>query len=333
MPKPSGATRCHELRLLAAAFVHKQDPKTLEAMGCGASPAPTANVAILPFDDVRRRLEAHPILKILAGQVDAKKVHRCMTEMLAMAPNRADEGGGDDDDLPRKKVAKTMAKTTSKAVAGTLVKKGTGGVTTSPCCSAASIVDADRSSHVCSQCGRVLAAFFCDEKPHRYFAEDRYEGKVDPNHWVRFDHHDHHHNHNADMDNDHDVYPEIEDLQPHAFLGRATSVQVDAVRQLVVRFASKKSGALHRVAIVAAAWIVTENPRVLTDRRAGMTAEDLPPAPFACRSCSEAFHVRRDLRFHESTCRPSPPPAAGRPTPRAEPRVQTSRAGSHRRGP
>lgn len=252
------ATRLDALRNLASGFAKTQPAEVRTGMGMDGAPTAKRAVATLPLDEVRGRLEAHPVVR--ARRVDVGKVHACLVELLVV------------DSVP-KRSKHTPAPRRPPPTA---------------CCGAEPCVDADRSAHVCSACGLVLAAFLSDETPHRYFAEDRYNGKADPNHWVR-------------TEEDEPAWAEVEWLQPHAFVGRATTTQADEVRRRLEAYSATRSVA-NRIVAAAAAWILVENPAVLTDRRVGMTEADLPIPPFACRECSAAFHQRRDLRFHSSRC-------------------------------
>lgn len=156
-------------------------------------------------------------------------------------------------------------------------------------------VNADRSAWVCSACGADGAAFFSDEMPYRYFAEDQMNGKKDPTQWSVID--------------STDRWPEVGQVQPYAFAGRACNSHATKARSLLCALREDHAGeddskpyrVAHRIAAAVAAWIITEHPGILDDRRV-MTEDDLPRAPFTCSSCPSAFFVRKDLRLHAKTC-------------------------------
>ena len=100
-----------------------------------------------------------------------------------------------------------------------------------------------------------------------------------------------------------DAWPEVEQLQPLAFMGRATVVHAADVRRRLAAHRRYRGPLANRLASTAAAWIVAENPHVTDDLRAGMVStDDLPTAAFSCRRCDGAFYTRRDLRFHLRRC-------------------------------
>lgn len=322
------AAMAQAMRFAQAQSTAEQAAHGLAVVGRSERP-----VAVLPLEVAEPRLRAHPILLYLRNRTDVRRVHHCMVEMLAMP---ADARGERDPlpQMPRPQAAHRSA-----------------------CCGAASEVNPERSAWVCTSCGAVQSGFLCNETPHRYFAEDRYDGKVDPNHW------------SCAESEDAEWWPEVDQLLPQAFAGRATSSQSDEVRRWldayclwadgrrwrlvpvgmcvernrrelvhdalaralltrteftqtewdafriaglrcdhVVRAGggvyepAERKQLSNRWAAVAAAWIIVENPEVLTDRRVGMTEADLPAPRFACTGCPQAFHVRRELRLHAGRC-------------------------------
>ena len=347
--RPDAApTRRSALHRIAASFAAQQPHRRRAAMGMaasGARPPPDAGVVRLPLDDVRSKLEAHPIVKELSRLgVEAGKVHAHMVQLLAL-PSSAEAGKRAPSAPPA-----------PSAPAGEAGRQGM----RSGCCGAEMEVTSDRSAHACSGCG-LLQSVNIDYRSHyRHFADDRAEGKADPAHWSRVP---------EQQEAEEAEWDEVAQLQPLAFAGRATDVQARSVhasiralrwygggrgvrwqpatdaeaasgRELVhpalssalrdrSDFSPEEWSSLgvpplcpdhvvrvgpcawlrpvprpfpQRLAASAAAWIVAENPSVLTDRRVGMTASDLPRAPFACPHCPEAFYSRRDLRVHAPRC-------------------------------
>lgn len=162
----------------------------------------------------------------------------------------------------------------------------------SACCMKEIVQCADKSGWACSGCGQMRSVFLSDDTPYRYFAEDRYAGKADPNHWS-FD---------PQACVGHGAWSEVDQLLPYARHGRAHPSDAEHACQLLGAYTLKNTPS-NRWAAAAAALIIIENPLVEKDRRVGTAAADLPVAPFACCRCGATFHVRKDLRFHTRSCR------------------------------
>ena len=242
-----------------------QSPTPAQRGGAGCLPSTAAHeVALLPFDDVRERLERHPIL--LTHHINAKRVHACMVEMYDVG-----------DTVARRARPPPIVDRTKR----------------SRCCRAESVVSEDQSGHVCTACGLMQGAFLSTEMPYRYFAEDRYSGKADPSHWSR--------DIEDEEEGEGGAWPEVEQLRQCAFVYGASEAHVSQTQRRLEGYVARRKVS-HRLAAAAAAWIITEHPDVFIDRRAGMVAADLPVAPYPCRHCHEGFHVKRDLRFHVSRC-------------------------------
>ena len=290
-------TRCSRVGTLIKSFAEALPVAQRASLGLPSSvpPAPRRPAAVLPLDEVRRGLEAHPMVSVF--RLNIKHVHSCLVELAATPeePKAPVEPKAPEEPPAVESVA--LDEPPDEWWWVEEARKADGGRADEQawrCCGTVAATP-DRSCHACTGCGRVFGAYISYEAPHRYFAEDRYAGKHDPNHWVWVA--------GEGGEAGADPWPEVEVLRPFAFVYGAVDAHAAEVRRRLARAYCAGRRVHDRMAAAAAALLLVENPDMLTDRRVG-AAPAPPEAPYKCARCVQGFHVQRELRHHEARCRP-----------------------------